>query len=133
MKYYLSAIICLVALTSLAQQESFDLTSYTAPQGWKKETKENIVAYTITDKKKNTWCQIQVVKSTISQGGIEEDFASEWQHLIVANYPVKDTPNIYEVQEAEGWKVKGGGGKFTFNNKDAMAMLTTMSGYNRCV
>jgi hypothetical protein len=121
------------ALQLFAQQESFDITSYTAPQGWKKETKKNIVAYTITDKKKNTWCQLQVVRSTASKGGIEQDFASEWQDLIVANYPVKDTPNIYEVQEAEGWKVKGGGGKFTFDNKDAMAMLTTMSGYNRCV
>jgi hypothetical protein len=133
MKILITLVVVLCGINSFAQQQSFDLTSFTAPQGWKKETKENIVAYTITDKKKNTWCQIQVVKSTISQGGIDEDFASEWQHLIVANYPVKDTPNIYEVQEAEGWKVKGGGGKFTFNNKDAMAMLTTMSGYNRCV
>ena len=37
------------------------------------------------------------------------------------------------MQEADGWKIKAGGAKFTFNNSDAMAMLTTMSGFNRCV
>ena len=37
------------------------------------------------------------------------------------------------MQKSEGWEIKAGVGKFTFNKGDAIAMLTTMSGFNRCV
>jgi hypothetical protein len=37
------------------------------------------------------------------------------------------------VHETEGWKIKSGGGKFIFNKVNAMALLTTISGYERCV
>ncbi|GAB2826226.1 hypothetical protein GCM10027043_29740 [Ferruginibacter profundus] len=117
----------------MAQKASFDIVSYTVPKGWKKEVKENFTSFTIADKKNNTWCQISIVKSTASKGDIEKDFDSEWQELIVKSYKVTDAPQVNPVQEADGWKIKAGGGKFIFQNNNAMAMLTTASGYNRCV
>ncbi|HYC29928.1 MAG TPA: hypothetical protein VEB42_13945, partial [Chitinophagaceae bacterium] len=36
-------------------------------------------------------------------------------------------------EEAEGWKIKTGIQKFVFNKTDAMVMVTTFSGYDRCV
>jgi hypothetical protein len=92
-----------------------------------------LVSYTITDKKTSAWCQIGIIKSTISKGSIEADFDSEWQELVAKPYSITDSPQVNEVQDTDGWKVKAGAGKFIFNNSYAMAMLTTMSGYNRCV
>jgi len=37
-----------------------------------------------------------------------------------------------EPQEEKGWKIKAGGASFKFNNKDALALLTTFSGYDKC-
>lgn len=121
------------AATSFAQKETFDLVTYTPPGGWTKEVTQNITSYSMVNKKSNTWCQVGIIKSTNSKGGIEQDFESEWQKLIVKNYKPTEAPKVNEVQETDGWKIKTGAGNFTFNNSGAIAMLTTMSGFNRCV
>lgn len=132
-KIFLSLFLVTGAAITFAQKETFDLTTYTPPKGWKKELTENTITYTIISKQTNSWCRINIVKSTASKGNIDQDFESEWQELVVKSYNVTDTPQINTVQDVEGWKIKAGGGKFMFNNNTAMAMLTTISGYNRCV
>jgi hypothetical protein len=132
-KVLLLCIVCATAVISFAQKETFDVITYTPPKNWKKEVTENITSYTIINKKNNNWCRINIVKSTSSKGSIEQDFESEWQELVVKSYTPTEAPQANEVQEAEGWKTKTGAAKFTFNNTDAMALLTTATGYNRCV
>jgi hypothetical protein len=120
------------ATISFAQKDTLDITSYTAPSNnWKKETKSTVTSYTITNKTTGSWCQIGIYKSTGSKGSIAADFENEWQQLIVTPYKVTDTPQVVEVPEVDGWKIKNGGAKFTFNNQNAIAMLTTISGYGR--
>lgn len=117
----------------LAQKETFDLATYTPPTGWKKEVKENVVSYTKTDNIKKTWCQIGIYRSTASKGSVEADFNSEWQLLIATPYKITKAPQLSDVQEAEGWKIRAGTGGFIFNKSASSAVLTTMTGYNRCV
>ena len=133
MKLIVLFLFTIAATTVFAQQQTFDLVTYTPPKGWTKNVEETLVSYTITDGKKNTWCRMMVIKSTISKGTIEADFESEWQELIVKNYKPSDDRKENEVQEADGWIIKAGSCKFTFDNSEAMAMLTTASGYDRCV
>ncbi len=138
-KIFLLCFLCVSAATILspvevlAQKETFDLTTYTAPENWKKDIKENVISYSFTDRKKMTWCQVGIYKSTISKGSIEQDFDSEWEELIKKpnNKEPQDPGNA--VKETGGWKIKTGRGKFTFNNTQPIAVLTTMSGFNRCV
>jgi len=130
--------ICTVILFSLfltnlfAQKETFDIITYTPPAGWKKEVTENIISYTTINNKNKTWCRIGIIKSTTSKGNIEEDFRSEWKDLIVKNYNPADPPQMNEVNETNGWKIKKGVAKFKFNNAGATAILTTASGFDRC-
>jgi len=132
-KLILLAVLCIVIEKTFAQKETFDLISYNEPKGWTKTVEETLVSHTITDNKKNTWCRINIIKSTVSKGTIEADFESEWQELIVKNYKPTDNRRENEVVEAEGWKIKAGSSKFTFSKSEAVAMLTTASGYERCV
>jgi hypothetical protein len=126
-------IFLLSAISCLAQQDSFDIVKFTPLKGWKKDARETIQSYSITDSKTGGWCQISIVKSTISKGDIDKDFESEWAELIVKPYDVKELPETNAVQEVDGWKIKAGGGKFVFNNANAITLLTTMSGFERCV
>ena len=128
-------ILLLIFVTTVSAQTkvTFDIITCTPPKGWVKVTEENLTTFTISNEKNNTWCQIGIIKSTVSKGSIDADFESEWQDLIVKNYKVTDTPNVNNVQEVDGWKIKAGGGKFVFNNSNAMALLTTLTGYSRCV
>lgn len=124
---------CLVAAISFAQKETFDLITFIPPKGWAKNMEETLVNYTITDNKTKSWCRISVIKSTTSKGTIEADFESEWQELVVKNFQPIDAPQLNDVVEADGWKIKTGVTKFRFSNADAVAMLTTISGFDHCV
>ena len=126
-------LCCISVAAAFAQKETYDLVTYSPPKDWKKDVTENTISHTIVNTNNNAWCRIGIIKSTTSKGSIEQDFESEWQELIVKNYKPAEAPQLNEVQEADGWKIKAGGAKFIFNNNDAMALLTTATGYNRCV
>lgn len=125
--------ICIQTVSVLAQTETLDITTYSSPKGWNKEVKENYVSYTFINKKDKSWCRIGVYKSTASKGSIEDDFQSEWQQLVATPYNITEIPQPNEAEQGGGWEVKSGGGKFIFNNANAIALLTTYSGFNRVV
>lgn len=131
-KIILFCLFSFIAAISFAQKETFDLISYTPLKGWTKEEKQNVVVYTKVDNKNKTWCQIGVYKSTESKGNIEDDLQSEWNEMAVKQFSITDSMQATETQEADGWKIKSGSGKFTFNNQPAAVLLTTFSGYDRC-
>ena len=109
MKQLSTFLFCVFILNNaFAQKETFDLYTFTPPQGWTKNVEENFVSYIITNYKTKSWCRINVTKSTISKGSIEADFESEWQGLIVKNYHPTGDPQVNEIQEAEGCKIKAG-------------------------
>ncbi len=126
-------LLLLLPLAAMAQKQTYDIITYTPPAGWKKEAGKNLVVFSKTDKVKKTWCQLSLVKSTVSKGSIESDFESEWNVLAAQPYSITTAPQTMDVQEADGWKIKSGVGKFSFNNADAIAMVTTISGFGRCV
>ena len=129
----LLSFLFLFCAKAFAQKETFDLFTFTPPQGWEKNVEENFISYIITDNESKSWCRINLIKSTISKGNIETDFEGEWQDLIVKNYSLTGDRQENEIQEAEGWKIKAGKSKFVFDNKEATVMLTSASGYQRCL
>ena len=135
-----STAITFIPVSSFAQKETFEFVSYTPPKNWKKEVKANTyTSYTITDKQKNDYCQIFIMLSTAGKGNIKKDFEMEWQNLIAKQYNLTEAPQITEPQTkyaktvGDGWQMKGGIASFVFNNAKSIAMLTTMSGYNKVV
>ncbi|MGB4771705.1 MAG: hypothetical protein WBP58_09605 [Chitinophagaceae bacterium] len=133
MRQVLLLMMSIALLSSvMGQQQTFDLVTYQEPKGWTKEIKKNIVTYTKIDEARKTWCVIGVVKSTTSKGSIEADLESEWNDLVVKQYNA-DSMQATETMEGEGWKVKSASGKFVTNKTDNAVILTTFSGYNRCV
>lgn len=133
MKYYTLMLLTLLAYTGLAQEQKYDLLTFTPPTGWTKTTMENVIGFSVSDNKKNTWAQISIVKSTASKGSIDNDFISEWKELAVKPYKVSDQPVSIDKQVFNGWKVWTGLGKFDFNGQTVNLLLTTFSDGQRCV
>lgn len=131
-KIILVVTFIIFAAITFAQKQTFDLATYTPPKGWQKEVADVAVGYSIINKKDMSWCQIAIYKSLPSKGSIELDFKSEWQMLVINKYKAKAPTQLNETQEVDGWKIKAGGDSFIFNKKNAIAMLTTFSGYNTC-
>lgn len=122
-----------IATSAATQNEIFGIATYTAPAGWKKEAKGNVVTYTIADNKSKTWCVIGIYDSIESKGSSEEDFNSEWQQLVASKYNGVETLQSATPVEMDGWYVKKGSSKFLFNKKSAVVTLNTISGYKKCV
>lgn len=134
MKSILSCILSLFLLANaFAQKDSFDIITYTALKGWDKKDQSSFRAYSFINKKDKSWCQVAVYKSTASKGSIEADFESEWNELAATPYKITDAPEKSTVEQADGWKLMSGSGKFLFNDSNAVVIVTTFSGYNRCV
>jgi hypothetical protein len=132
--FYCFALAAVFMPTAVcAQKQTFDLVIYSAPAGWQKDVTANAISYTTVNKNNNTWCRINIVKSTGSKGSINQDFESEWQELIVKSYQPAEAPKPAAAKETRNWKTKAGAASFIFNGADAMVILTTMSGYDRCV
>lgn len=133
MKYFILILLNLLAYAALAQEQSYDLLTFTAPRGWNKTSLENAIGFSTTDNTKQTWAQISIVKSTASKGSIENDFQSEWNELAVKPYKVSDEPISIDKQIFNGWKFWTGLGKFVFNNQTVNLLLNTFSNGERCI
>ncbi|CAN5118754.1 hypothetical protein BH09BAC3_BH09BAC3_29440 [soil metagenome] len=132
-----ATLLCFLSLvcSSFAQQkETFDLATYTAPIGWKKDnTTANVVGYTTTNNMKSTYCQIGIYSSTESKGSLQADFESEWQALVVKTYKPVQEPERVPSSSENDWEMQGGIAPFEFNGAKSLVMLVTMTGYGRCM
>ncbi|RAW02850.1 hypothetical protein [Pseudochryseolinea flava] len=133
MKYVIFTFSLLMAVGSFAQQQTYDLLSFTPPSGWTKITRENAIAFSFTDNVKRTWAQISIVKSTVSKGNMENDFQSEWKDLAVTPYGTSQQPQAIDKQVFNGWNFWSGSGKFVFNNENANLILSSFSDGQRCI
>ncbi len=137
-KICLLCVYFILVTTCLAQPKTFDLLEYKIPRdthgkNWTEEIKDNTASYSMVNNKTGGWCRIWIVKSTVSKGNIDADFENEWQELVVKNYHPATAPQLNETAESDGWKIKAGSALFKFNKKDASVILTTASGFERCI
>ncbi len=134
MKQVITGILLLVVTTVVAQQH-YEMFSFNAPKGWKKQDLENAVVYSVTNDARKSWCQLVLVKSTVSKGNMASDFESEWKQLVVDSYKdygITDQPIEQESSAMNGWEVRTGMGKFLFNKDSATVALITFSDGQRC-
>lgn len=121
--------LLLINLSAAGQQQTFDIISFDAPKGWEQKQIPGTLTFTKTYLVTDTWCQISMLKSVASKGSLDADFASDWESLATKALNITEAPQTTQVQEADGWKTKSGVAKFRFQNQDAVAMLTTITGY----
>ena len=110
----LFAVLCAWPSIASPEKATFDLVRYTPPAPWKNtawkmdDTNRDRVSYTNTDLEKRTYCQIFIVRSTISKGDVSSDFASEWKEIVVNSYKVTEPAQVTDTAEENGWKAKAG-------------------------
>jgi len=131
MKFLTVLVVTLTIQLGYSQQrETYDIVSYSIPKGWKKETTNSGVTFTATNNRTGDWCMITVYKSMNSSGNLATDFDHEWNELVTKPYPttVKPTPDLVT---QGGWSVQSGLGNFTWQNRQSVILLNTISGYGR--
>lgn len=128
MKSVLLLLLGLLTLSALAQRQTFDITSFTPPSGWKNETTDYATSFVKTNNVSRGWCRLSLYKSIKSSGDPLTDFNSEWKSLVAKDFPESPVPTPRASTE-NGWTIEAGASNFTFNNEEAVALLSTISGY----
>lgn len=132
--FFLCVVLCGLATNAYADKVTNNIISYTPPAAWKEEVKGNLyTSYTTTNELNGSYCQIFVFTGVDSKGSIAADFDYDWQDLILRSYQVTQAPEVSESNADNGWQAKMGIAPFSFNNGMSMALLSTISGYNKTV
>jgi hypothetical protein len=129
----IALVLCLLVPQSVfCQTETLGIVRYTAPQGWNKTAKENVVAFSHTDPATGAFCIITVYGATQSAGDPQIDFTNQWNNLVVTPLKAAANPRT-ETQSAEGWSITTGAASFETAGRKTLALLTVFSGFERKV
>ena len=132
MKFLYLALL-LSSASLFAQEQKFDIATFTLPNGWSKG-EENNSAVQYLKKEGTKWAQVAIYKNTTSLGSPEADFDSEWEKLAASIYKITDAPVKSAVEPAMGeWKKISGTAKWVFNGKAVTTTVTTFTGYGACI
>jgi len=134
MKRSLYLFISLLALTisSFAQTaETFDIATFTAPSGWKKQLKEGAVTFTTFNESKGTFAMLALYRSSASSGSPKRDFEGDWQEFISGQLGITSKPEIDPATKEDGWDITIGGGGFKNEMGTSAVSMKTFSGYGK--
>ncbi len=107
-----------------AQKQSFDIVSYTAPEGWAETPGNSNVSYSRIEN--GNWAQIVIYKSTESAGNIDADFDNDWNELVAVNKTIS-SPQKTKPQPQDDWMVMSGSGTWQYNGVHVTSRLTVYS------
>ena len=131
-KYNVQLILCILfSGQALAQTETFDIATYTAPQNFTKDIKTGVVNYTNVNKTTGGFCVIAMFASTASTSNAQKDFAREWKALVVTPYKAEASPKTEKQTTADGWEVVTAAAPIKLEGADLYIMLTVISGFGK--
>lgn len=135
---HMKKLVFFIALACLgnglmAQTETWDITTYTPPKGWKKEMKGSVVNYTFTDKAKNTYCIIGLYAGSPSSGDAATDFKNEWSQLVVKTLGAEANPKTETDATQKGRIAVWGASLFKNQGVDNIVLLTSFSVFAKVV
>jgi len=100
--FCLFTVALLIPQSALSQTEKLGIVSYTAPKGWTKTTKENIISFSKLDQTTGAFCIITLYGATPGTGSPERDFKREWNNLLVEPFKAEGNPET-ETESDNGW------------------------------
>ena len=132
-KIYSFCWFILSPLIIFAQQQTFDITTFTPPKGWKKEKSESAVQFSKEDAAKGTYCIITVLKSIPGSVDSKENFNAAWETVVKEMVTVSTAPEMQPSSTEDGWEAQSGYAPFENEDSKGVAVLVTSTGYQKMV
>ncbi len=118
--------------TAFSQTEKLGSVSYTSPQGWTKDFKQNVVGFSNLNQKTGGFCIISLYGATPGTKKTTADFTKEWNYLVTTNMKAEAVPQT-DTQNDDGWTLISGGSAVESEVGKAVAFLTVISGYGKTI
>jgi hypothetical protein len=128
----LTASLILVLCGSLLGQgpDTFDISTFKTPAGWKKHVSSDQLRISTASSKGPEFCVITMTRSMPSLGNSRKNFDAAWQTLVKA-VGVTTAPDIDKpIDTGGGWEVLSGNSTFTKDGTNGVALLVTITGHS---
>ncbi|HRD59170.1 MAG TPA: hypothetical protein PK504_14075 [Ferruginibacter sp.] len=122
-----------LAVSAIAQKQTFDVVSYDLPKGWQQKQNEGGLQLSITDKKTGGYALAIITKATASTATADENFISDWNKLVKGTVQVDTEPAMLPPTTENGWNIISGAVNYTDGNNKGMATLLTATGEEQTV
>ncbi|MEQ1675643.1 MAG: hypothetical protein ABL876_03005 [Chitinophagaceae bacterium] len=133
MKKLLLMILVFINLAVFAQPQTFDIATYTAPKGWKKQASESAVQFSIEDAAKGAYCMITLFKSLPGTANSKENFDLAWTSVVKEMVTISTAPEMQPAATENGWEVQTGYAPFESDGAKGIALLVTSTGFEKMV
>src|SRR6187551_1403023 len=108
MKLLLSIFFLSTGNYLIAQQQTFDIATYTAPSGWKKQSSQTSIQYSKENATANAYCIIMLFKAIPTDQNAKVNFDAAWQTVVKETVSVTAQPEMQPSATENGWEVKSG-------------------------
>lgn len=126
-------ILLFLNFSMLAQQQTFDITTYTQPKNWKKQNSENGLQFSVQDDAKGTYCIITLYKSIPGTADAKSNFDVAWNEIVKGMVTVSSRPEMQAPAKENGWEALSGYAPFESDGTKGVALLTTSTGFGKMV
>lgn len=132
-KLYIVAICLLfLSLGTFAQAtETFDITTFRAPNGWSRQAGPDAVQFSVANG--DRYCLITLFRSVPGLENSRKNFDMAWVTIAKEAVPIVSAPQMLPSDKKEEWQVVGGFASFEKNGEKGVAALITASGYGKMV
>ena len=122
-----------ISFISFAQQQTFDITTFTSPKGWEKQNSESAVQFSKEDVSTGGYCMITVFKAVPGTTNSKENFDLAWTSVVKEMVAVSTQAEMQSPATENGWEVQSGYAPFESDGNKGIAVLVTSSGFEKMV
>lgn len=133
MKLFSLIVSVVFCIDTLAQNQTFDFTTFTPPAGWKKNISESTIQFTKEDNIKGTYCAISLFKAVPGTADSKKNFDATWETVVKELVTVSAAPQMQPVAKEDGWEAQTGYAQFESEGNKGLVMLVTSSGFEKMV
>ena len=132
-KILLLSVLCIILGQTFAQQQTFDITTFTLPPEWKKQATTNTIQLSKEDPATGTFCLITLYKAIPGTTNAKENFDLAWESLVKEMVTVSTQPEMQPAATEDGWEIQSGYAPFESDGNKGIAMLVTASSLKKMV
>lgn len=133
MKKVTAFVLISLSINAVAQQQTFDITTYTAPKGWAKQATESTIQFSKEDAAKGTYCLIMLFKALPGAPDSKTNFDAAWETVVKETVTVSASPEMQTPAAENGWEVQSGYAPFEAEGSKGIVLLVTSTGFQKMV
>lgn len=123
--FIFSSIMLLRPVEAAAQQQTFDLATYTVPKTWKKQTTPDAIQLVKEDAAKELYALISILKAVPGAADSKYNFDAAWETVVKEMVTPAAAPVMQPVATENGWETQSGYAPFANDSSKGIVVLVT--------